>query len=219
MYMVNTRTDIYYAVNVLSQFMSQPKHTHWIVSKHVLRYLQGKIGYGLRYVANVDLSLEGYADADWAGSAVDRKSTSGCCFTLGSTMVSWCSRKKISLDLSTTKAKYIALSVAVREAVWVCKILIDLFDHELDPTTIHYDNHSCVKISENPMFQEKSKHIEIKYHYIRDMVQINIVHVQYLSTHEQIADIFTKPLAKKIFEYFRERLGLMENASQAEREC
>ena len=170
MYLVNTRPNICYAVNVLTQFMSQPKHTHWIAAKHVLRYLQGTIGYGLRYATNVDLSLEGYVDVDWEGSAVDRKSTSGCCFTLGSTMVSWCSRKQISLDLSTTEAKYIALSVAVREAVWLCKILIDLFDHELDPTNIHYDNHSCVKISDNPMFREKSKHIEIKYHYIRDMV-------------------------------------------------
>jgi hypothetical protein len=83
MYLVNTRPDICYAVNVLSQFMSQPRQTHWIAAKHVLRYLRGTIGYGLRYASSVDLSLQGYADADWAGSTVDRKSTSGCCFTLG----------------------------------------------------------------------------------------------------------------------------------------
>jgi hypothetical protein len=87
MYLVNTRPDICYAVNVLSQFMSQPRQTHWIAAKHVLRYLRGTVGYGLRYASSVDLSLQGYADADWAGSAVDRKSTSGCCFTLGSAMV------------------------------------------------------------------------------------------------------------------------------------
>jgi hypothetical protein len=219
MYLVNTRPDIFYAVNVLSQFMSQPKHTHWIAAKHVLRYLQGTIGYGLRYASNVDLSLQGYTDADWAGSVVDKKSTSGCCFTLGSAMVSWCSRKQISVALSTTEAEYIALSVAVREAVWLHKILTDLFDHEMDLTTIHCDNQSCVNLSKNPVFHDRSKHIEIKYHYIRDMVQRKTVHVQYLSTHEQIADIFTKPLAKTKFEYFHERLGLVENASLAEREC
>jgi hypothetical protein len=219
MYLVNTRPDICYAVNVLSQFMSQSKHTHWIVAKHVLRYLRGTIGYGLRYAANVDLSLEGYVDADWAGSAVDRKSNSSGFFTLGSTMVSWCNRKQISMALSTTEAKYITLSVAVREAVWLRKLLTDLFDHEMDPTTIHCDNQSCVKLSENPMFHDKSKHIEIKYHYIRDMVHRKTIHVQYLSTHEQIADIFTKPLAKTKFEYFREKLGLMENVSLAKREC
>jgi hypothetical protein len=219
MYLANTRPDICFVVNVLSQFRSQPKHTHWIVAKHVLRYLQGTIGYSLRYASNVDLSLQGYVDADWAGSAVDRKSTSSCCFTLGLSMVSWCSRKQSSVSLSTAEAEYIALSVTVHEAVWLRKLLNDLFDHEMDPTTINCDNQSSVKLSENPVFHDRSKHIEIKYHYIRDMVQRKIVHVQYLSTHEQIADIFTKPLAKTKFECFRERLGLVENASLAEREC
>jgi hypothetical protein len=88
MYLVNTRPDICYAVNVLSQFMSQPRQTHWISTKHVLRYFRGTVGYGLRYASSVDLSLQGYVDADWAGSAVDRKSTYDCCFTLGSAMVS-----------------------------------------------------------------------------------------------------------------------------------
>jgi hypothetical protein len=205
MYLVNTRPDICYAVNVLSQFMSQPRQTHWIAAKHVLRYLRGTVGYGLRYASSVDLSLQGYVD--WAGSTVDRKSTSGCCFTLGSAMVSWCSRKQSSVALSTAEAEYIALSVAVREAVWLRKLLTDLFDHEMDPIIIHCDNQSCVKLSENPVFHDRSKHIEIKYHYIRDMVQRKAVHVQYLPTHEQIADIFTKPLAKTKFEYFRERLA------------
>jgi hypothetical protein len=109
--------------------------------------------------------------------------------------------------------------VAVREAICLRKILTDLFNHEMNPTTIHCDNQSYVKLSENPVFHDKSKYIEIKYHYIKDMVQRKTVHVQYFSTHEQIADIFTKPLAKTKFEYFRERLGLMENASLAEREC
>jgi hypothetical protein len=219
MYLVNTRPNICYAVNVLSQFMSQPRQTHLIAAKHVLRYLRGTVGYGLRYASSVDLSLQGYADADWEGSAVDRKSTFDCCFTLGSAMVSWCSRKHSSVALSTAKVEYIALSVAVCEAVWLPKLLTDLFDHEMDPTTIHCDNQSCVKLSENLAFHDISKHIEIKYHYIRDMVQRKTIHVQYLPTHEQIADIFTKPLSKTKFEYFRERLGLVENASLAEREC
>jgi hypothetical protein len=167
----------------------------------------------------VHLSLQGFADVDWAGSAVDRKSTSGCCFTLGSAMVSWCSRKQSSVALSTAEEEYIALSVAIREAVWLHKLLTKLLDHEMDPTIIHYDNQSCVKLSENLVFHDRSKHIEIKYHYIRDMVQRKTIHMQYLSTHEQIVDTFTKPLAKTKFKYFRERLGLVENASLVEREC
>jgi hypothetical protein len=93
MYLVNTRLDICYVVSVLSQFMSQSRQTHWIATEHVLIYLQGTIGYGLRYASSVDMRLQGYVDADWAGSVVDQKSTSGCCFTLGFAMVSWCSRK------------------------------------------------------------------------------------------------------------------------------
>jgi hypothetical protein len=126
---------------------------------------------------------------------------------------------KSSVALSTAEAEYIVLCVAVREAVWLRKLLADLFGHEMDSTVIHCDNQSCVKLSENPVFHDKSKHIEIKYHYIRDMVQRKAIHVQYLSTHEQVADVFTKPLAKTKFKYFRERLGLVENASLAEREC
>jgi hypothetical protein len=121
--------------------------------------------------------------------------------------------------LSTTEAEYIALIVAVREAVWLHKLLTDLFNHEMDPTTIHCDNQSYVKLFENPVFLDISNHIEIKYHYIRDMVQRKTIHVQYLPTHEKIAYIFTKPFAKTKFKYFRERLGLVENASLAEREC
>jgi hypothetical protein len=95
--------------------MSQLRQTHWIAAKHVLRYLRGTIGYGLRYAFVVDMRLQGYADADWAGSRVDRKSTSVCCFTLGSAMVAWCTRKQSSVALSTTEAEYIALSVEVCE--------------------------------------------------------------------------------------------------------
>jgi hypothetical protein len=93
------------------------------------------------------MRLQGYVDADWAGSTMDRKSTIGCCFTLGSAMVSWCSRKQSSVALNTTEAEYIALCVAVREVVWLCKLLAYLFGHDMDSTIIHCDNHSCVKLS------------------------------------------------------------------------
>ena len=105
MYLVNTRLDLCYAMNVLSHSMSQSRQTHWTATKHVLRYLWGTVGYGLRYSSSVDLSLQGYVDADWVGSAMDQKSTSNFCFTLGSSMVSWCSRKHSSVALSTAKAE------------------------------------------------------------------------------------------------------------------
>jgi hypothetical protein len=136
MYLVKTRPDIFYATSTLSQFMSQQRQTHWIFAKHVLRYLQGTVGHGLRYTSSIDMRLQGYTDFDWAGSTVDKKSTSRCCFTLGSTMVSWCSKKQNFVALSIAEAEYIALSVAVRKAVWLHKLLADLFGHVLDSTVI-----------------------------------------------------------------------------------
>jgi len=120
------------------------------------------------------------------------------------------------MALSTAEEEYIALSVAFREAFCLRNLLTALFDHEMDPTIIHCDNQ---KHSENHVFHDRSKHIEIKYQYIRNMVQRKEVHMQYLPTHEHIANILTKPLSKMKFEYFHERLGLVENASLAEREC
>jgi hypothetical protein len=122
---------------------------------------------------------------------MDQKSTFGYCFTLEFSMVSWCSRKQSSTGLSATEAEYIALSVVVREVVWLRKLMTDLFYHEMDPIII-CDNQSCVNLFENPLFHDRSKHVEIKYHYIRDMMQRKAVHMQYLPTQEQIANIFTK---------------------------
>jgi hypothetical protein len=104
--------------------------------KHVLRYLQGTVGHGLRYTSSIDMRLQGNTDSDWVGSAVDKKSTSRCCFTLGSAMVSWCSWKQNFVAWSTVEAEYIALSVTVYEAVWLHKLLAYLFGHVMDSIVI-----------------------------------------------------------------------------------
>jgi hypothetical protein len=219
MYLVHTRPDICYAVNALSQFMCEPKHIHMVAVKHILRYVRGTIAYGLRYTSSGGVMLHGFTDSDWMGSVVDRKSTSGYCFSLGSAMISWSSRKQGSIAQSTAEAEYIAASAASREAVWLRKLLSDLFRTELEPTVIHCDNQSCIKLTENPVFHDRSKHIEMRYHYIRDMIQRKVLSLQYVPTAEQTADIFTKPLPLIKFAYFRDKLGVAENTSLAEREC
>jgi hypothetical protein len=180
MYLVNTRPDICFAVNTLSQFMVEPRQEHWVATKHVLRYLRGTMEYGLRYLGDGEVKLQGYTDSDWAGSATDRKSTSGCCFSLGSTMISWFSRKQTFVALSSAEAEYMAASTASCEAIWLRKLLAGLFDQELDPTVIYCDNQSCIKLSENPVFHDRSKHIEIRYHFIRDKIQKGAVKLQYI---------------------------------------
>ena len=107
MYLVNTRPDICFAVNTLSQFQVEPKHEHWIVAKHVLRYIHGMLNYGLRYTSSSDIELHGFTDSDWVGSEEEKMSTSGMCFILGSAMISWGSRKQKSVALNTAKAEYI----------------------------------------------------------------------------------------------------------------
>ena len=151
--------------------MTDHRHVHWIAAKHVLRYLHGKIGYGLRYTSVGGVRLSGYTNSDWANSAVDRKSTSGYCFSMGSAMISWSSRKQSSVALSTAKAEYIAASDVGEEAIWLRKLLAGLFGDVLETTVIQCNNQSCVKLSKNLVFHDRSKHIEMWYHYLRDMVQ------------------------------------------------
>jgi hypothetical protein len=122
MYLTNTRPDICFAVNTLSQFLVEPRHVHLVAEKHVMRYLKGTMDYGLSYDEDHDFTLSGYTDADWVGSVVDKKNTSGCCFSLGSAMISWQSRKQSSIALSTVEAEYIAACSASCEAIWLSKV-------------------------------------------------------------------------------------------------
>jgi hypothetical protein len=174
-----------------------------------MRYLKGALEYGLCYTGDHDFRLYGYTDSDWAGSVSDRKSTSGCCFSLGSTMTSWQRRKQSSIALSTAEAEYIAACSASCESIWLRKLLTGLFDLEMEATVILCYNQSCIKMTENLVFHDKSKHIEIRYHYIRDMVQRGAIKLQYVGTDEQVADVLTKPLSRVKFEHFRDKLGVV----------
>jgi hypothetical protein len=155
--------------------MVDPRKVHWVAAKHILRYLKGTIEYRLQYLQGDQVKLVGYSDSDWVGSTVDRKSTSGCCFNLGSGMILWYNRKQKLVALSSTKVEYMAASQASCESIWLWKILVDLFDINLDPTTIYCDNQSCIKLSGNPVFRDRPKHIEIRYHFIRDRVEKGVV--------------------------------------------
>jgi hypothetical protein len=175
MYLMNTRPDICFAVNTLIQYMVEPRHVHLIAEKHVMRYLKGIIDYGLRYILDHEIRLQGYTDSYWVGSVTDRKSTSRCCFSLGSVVISWLSRKQTCVALSSVEAEYVAMCSACGEAVWIRKLITRLFDLELEVTCILCDNQSCIRFSENPVCHDRSKHIEIKYHFIREMVQKGVV--------------------------------------------
>jgi hypothetical protein len=209
MYLTNTKPDICFVVNTLSQYLVEPKRVHLVVVKHVMRYLKGTSDSGLCYNGDQDFRLIGYTDSNWVGSVSDRKRTSGCCFSLRSTMTSWQSRKQSSIALNTVEAECIVACSASCEVIWLRKLLTGLSDLEMEATVILCDNQSCIKMTKNPVFHDKSKHIEIRHHYIRDMVQRRAIKLQYVGTDEQVADVLTKPLSRVKFEHFRDKLGIV----------
>ena len=127
----------------------------------MMRYIKGTLYYGLKYASDGEITLYGFIDLDWEGSAKDRNSTSGCCFSLGSGMISWFSRKHTSIALNTAEAEYIATCSTCSEAVWLRKMLAGLFDEEIDVTDILCDNQSCIKMKKNLVFHDTTKHIEV----------------------------------------------------------
>jgi hypothetical protein len=140
MHLVNSRPYICFVVNTLSQFMVEPREVHWVATKLVLKYLQGTVGYGLQYLGGDGVRLQGFSDLDWARNDTYQKSTYGCCFSLGSTVISWFNRKWISITLSSTEAEHMATSLASCEAIWLHKLLTGLFGQELEPTMVHCNN-------------------------------------------------------------------------------
>jgi hypothetical protein len=161
MYLKNTRPDILFAMNTLGKYLVEPIHVHLVYENHVMRYLKGTLDYGLCYTGDCDFRLYGYIDTDWDGSGSERKITSRCCFSLGSTMTLWQRRKKSNISLSTTEVEYIATCSYNCEFIWFHKLLTMFFDMDMEPTMI---------LCENPLFHDKLKHKEIWYHYILNMV-------------------------------------------------
>eukprot|EP00794_Sanderia_malayensis_P016556 gene16556-biopygen13988 len=210
--MIATRPDICSAVGILSQFMSKPSKEHWQGVKRILRYIKGTLDYGLIFDANnTELMLSGYADADWASDAQLRKSTSGYIFQLAGSTISWRSQKQSVVALSTTEAEYVSLSSASQEAIWLRRLLKDLLIDVSKPTTIHEDNQGAICLTKNTKAHSRAKHIDIKYHFIREKVQNKEIELTYCPTDKMIADIFTKALPRPKFEELRSLMGIEKN--------
>ena len=155
MYLMNTNLDICFVLNTLSQYLVKPRQVHLIVSRHVMRYLKGMIDFWPYYYRDHDYILYGYTDLDWARSVADRNITSSGCYCLGSTMISWFSKKHSSVALSTAEVEYIAACSTSCEVIWIHKLMSGLFDMDFDTIVILCDNQSCIKMTENPVFHDK----------------------------------------------------------------
>ncbi|CAL8138407.1 unnamed protein product [Prunus armeniaca] len=189
LYLTATRPDIMFAASLLARFMHNPTKKHMGTTKRVLRYIQGTIDFGIVFEKGKETTLIGYCDSDWAGSEDDMRSTSGYAFTLGSGVFSWASIKQNTVALSIAEAEYVSAAEATSQAKWLRFVLEDFGEEQIEGTQIMCDNTSAIAMAKNPVFHQKSRHINKK-------------------TEKQIADILTKALPKDRFAYLRELLGV-----------
>lgn len=214
LYLTQTRTDIMNAVGLIARFQADPKESHVVVVKRIFRYLKGTIDYGLWYPKDNNFTLHAYTDVDWVGDMDERKSTSGGAFFLGRRLVSWMSKKQEAISLSTIEVEYIAAANNCTQVLWMKQMLKDIRIVFEEPVTIFCDDSSAISISKNLMLHSKTKHISIKFHFLREKVNENKVKLEFVSSKYQIANIFTMPLPKDTFEYLREKLWVITPPNQ-----
>ena len=198
-----TRPDITTAVSYLSQFMSRPGTEHWEGVKRVLRYIRGTLDLGLKFKNVKNLCLFGYSDADWAGDVSSRKSRTGYVFMLGGAIVSWMSKKQPVVALSSTESEYIALSYAAQETIWLRRLVESLTVKQDAASVLFEDNQGAIALCKNPKDHGRTKHIGIRYHFVRNTVENKLVELRYCSTDQMTADAFTKPLPRVKCEHLR----------------
>jgi hypothetical protein len=208
------RPDIAYAITTLSQYSSNPGPKHWSTCKHVFRYISGTWNYGLVYGNTSDsdeIVSTGYCDADYATNPDDWKSISGYAFMLGGTAYAWSLKKQTTVATSSTEVEYTALAHATRSAVRNRYLLEEIGYGQTNPTVIHEDNQAALALARDPQFHAHSKHFDIQnhVHFIWEKIENGTIEPVYCTTEDQLADVFTKPLARPKHEKFTCGLGLL----------
>ncbi|GJS60608.1 retrovirus-related pol polyprotein from transposon TNT 1-94 [Tanacetum coccineum] len=200
LYLTVSRPDIMFSVCLCAHFQEAPKTSHLEAVKRIFRYIKGTTHLGLWYPKGTGIETVVYADSDHAGDYVDRKSTSGICTFVGCCLTSWFSKKQTALAISTTEAEYVSAGKACQQALWMKQALID-YDVRLDDVPIMCDNKGAIDLSKNPVQHSRTKHIEIRHHFLRDNVQKGHISIEKVPSVDNIADILTKPLKRESFNY------------------
>lgn len=212
-----TRPDLGHAVGVLSQHLERPGTLHWDAAMHVLRYVRGTTNIGISYAADATTKVEGteskhcpvsHCDTDWAGDRFTGRSTTGYVFTLAGGALSWRSRLQPTVALSSTEAEYRAITEAGQELLWLRNMMSRLGFEDHEPTVLQSDNLGAIHLTSKSVFHGRTKHIEIQYHWIREVVKAGELQLQHFPTHQMTADILTKALGKSQFVKLRSHLGL-----------
>ncbi|XP_072066676.1 secreted RxLR effector protein 161-like [Arachis hypogaea] len=208
LYLANTRPEISFAIGKLSQFVEAPTDVHFKAAIRILKYIKGAPANGIFFPASVNITVTGFSDSDWAACPDTRRSTTAYCFYVGSSIVSWKSKKQTTVAASSAEAEYRELASATREAIWIKKILLDLQLELKQPVSIYCDSQAAIHIASNPVFHERTKHIEVDCHIVRDKVLEKVIHLLPISTREQVADLLTEPLNPGTFFALIGKLGL-----------
>ncbi|GKE34720.1 hypothetical protein Tco_1454042 [Tanacetum coccineum] len=211
MYLTASRPDIMYAVCVCSHFQVTPKTSHLNAVKRIFKYLKGKPHLGLWYPRESPFDLEAFSDSDYGGSNLDRKSTTGGCQFLGQRLISWQCKKQTIVATSTTEAEYVAAANCCGQVLWVQNQLLD-YGFNFMNTKIHIDNESTICIVKNPVYHSKTKHIEIRHHFIRDCYEKKLISVEKIHTDLNVADLLTKPFDGPRFNYLVVSIGQEHDA-------
>jgi hypothetical protein len=208
MYLTLTRPNLAYAVQQVCLFMHAPTNSHFQLIKRILRYIRGTSHFGLQLHRVSAHDLVAYSDADWAGCPDTRKSTSGFGVFLGNNLVSWSSKRQNTVSRSRAEAEYRAVANCVAESCWLRQLLVELHRTPTRATIVYCDNVSAVYLSTNPVQHQRTKHVEIDLHFVRDKVALGEARVLHVPTGSQYADIFTKGLPTTVFEDFRTSLNV-----------
>ena len=209
-YLTITRPDISYAVSLVSRFMHAPKVQHMDAVNRILRYLKGSAGRGIWMRKNGHTSISAYTDADWAGCPIDRRSTTGYCIFVGGNLVTWKSKKQNVVAKSSAEAEYRAMSTTTSEIIWLRALLKDLSFPTTESSRLFCDNQAAIHIASNPVFHERTKHIEVNCHFVREKMVAGIICTPFVSSNLQLADIFTKGLTTSRFQEILFKLGSID---------
>lgn len=211
MYMaIATRPDISFAVSYCSQFLDKAEQKHWLIVKRILKYIKGTCDFSLVFKSDFQSgTLEAYSDADYASDTTTRKSVSGIVCKYSGGAICWASRRQQSVALSTTEAEFVAAAEATKEIIWLKRLFDDIAPLNTIPT-LQVDNASAVRLARNPEFHQRTKHIDIKYHFVRDKFLSGEINVEHVDGEHQLADILTKALPKPRFEGLRKVLGVIK---------
>lgn len=207
-YLAATRPDLTYSIHILTQFMQQPQEIHWEAAMHVIRYLKGTLGQGIFLRTAPPIHITGWSDSDWEGCPITRRSLTGWLVQIGSSIVSWKTQKQDTVALSSTEAEYRAMTEVLREIKWIKGLLYDFGIHHDRLMTLMCDNQSAIYLTKNPVFHERTKHIEAECHFIRDHITNKTIETKHVVSKDQLADILTKVQGRKEFDIFLYKLGI-----------